>query len=549
MTAVDAQAVVFLLDTSESMNESDPPKAAPDSVAVMAAALNPADSVGIICFNTESAVVRPLAPLGTEPPVLTDINYAGYTNTGAAASDALAMLEECPDKERRIVIVTDGEIMLPGADATLHSSQQFAADMERAAQSGIPVHILSLANGPSDRDYKLYAGYATWDTVPSDELILKSRELALQQFKPCSLEIPVAKETDTTGRILELKGANPLPGAQQITARITAANPGTITVNGTVSAPARSHIIDLDGTKTKWSIKADFPPDTRIKTDIRAKIDGRITGEAQKSRFSSAVDVLITPVRNAATEESFLDSPVFEGKTVRLKLNGEECTGTVANGSIKVQLPHAQGDSIRAEDIRFEDLGFSFTGENAAVIPIHRPGFLSLLLTLLGVGIIGWLYRSLRRKKEEPAQIVTAPPTAPRPTETKTTEKLIPPVSRPAADHYDGKLDIYVTAAPIDEDIPPLEYNLFRAGGKPITLADIMDGTGLKIKFPGAENIIFSPGKRSLDVDNRSDATLTKRGNIILKGRKTDLSYDERIHIAFADEKSEMIVIYKSLKP
>jgi len=42
---------------------------------------------------------------------------------------------------------------------------------------------------------------------------------------------------------------------------------------------------------------------------------------------------------------------------------------------------------------------------------------------------------------------------------------------------------------------------------------------------------------------------MMKRNNIIIKGAQTNMYYDDSIHIAFADEKTALLMMYKSLKP
>lgn len=543
------QSTVFLLDTSLSMNDSDPQKIAPDSLAAMTSVLRASDNVSIITFNTDVSVVRPLEPVGADVYNPIDVNYEGYTNTGAAMAEALAMLESSKDKERCAVLITDGEIMMPGAAATLHSSQQFAASMEQAAQAGIPVHIISLVNGPDDRDYKLYAGYANWQTIPIDKLLLTARDLPLQKLNICAMEITYDKVTDNTGRITELKIINPLPGAKKITARLVATLPGTVAGN----YPARVQTLAMTPNYTEWILPTDYPPGTEIKCDLVPEVEGKLIGEAQASRWGDALEVRLNLVTAEGEHKSLLSSEFFEGKSLRLTLDDQECTGTIKNGVITVQLPKFTGERIWAENLRFEDLGVRFIGENAVLLNVERPGFLSWILAALGIGTIGVLYRRLKGKQESaPPVIVTSDEKIKPPAPVAIVAKDKPAFTILKSDdlHYTGRLDIYVTATPDDEDIAPLEYNLFRrAGGKQITLAEIMRGTGVRQNFVGAENILFSPARQGLLLKNNSDATITKRGNIILQGKGTELSYDERIHIAFADEKSEMIVIYKSLKP
>ena len=56
-----AKDVVFLLDASQSMQDTDKDRAAPGAIRAMAAALADSDRVGVVVFSTDSYVLRPLA--------------------------------------------------------------------------------------------------------------------------------------------------------------------------------------------------------------------------------------------------------------------------------------------------------------------------------------------------------------------------------------------------------------------------------------------------------------------------------------------------------
>ena len=128
----------------------------------------------------------------------------------------------------------------------------------------------------------------------------------------------------------------------------------------------------------------------------------------------------------------------------------------------------------------------------------------------------------------------------------------IEPVQNPKASKisYNGKLLIYVTKTPDDEDISPREFNLFRLfNAKPISLAEILSGCNLEIDFSGAEDIIINPMPRGIFIKNDSDCTVTKRHDILLKGSRTDLYYGDSVYITSSNEEIELTLIYKSLKP
>lgn len=565
---------MFLMDTSQSMNDSDAIRMVPDAIRAMVASLEPSDRAGILTYGTWTTPVRSLA--GVQPgqlPDLSGVAYQGYTNTGDAMVQALAALEKSNGKQRSVVLVTDGEIMMPDSEGTLQSSQQFAECMERASREGIPVYILTIKNGPDDWEYKLYGGYAKGETVPVEQIVMKSWELMRDELHTCGMELEAEKKTDASGRISSLAAKVPIPGAARLQATVISSKPGRAAFGGQLPQKAeRVQSQQLSAVQgDTLDLQADYPPDTDLKLVVVPTVDGVLKAEADSSRTGGGVTVRITPTGGGTDGASLLSDAFFHGKAVHLTLNGQETEGTVRDGVICAVLPKTDSNEILVEDVRFEELGFHFLGANMARTSLTKPGILPWILAGLGIAVLGFLLWLHKRKKEKPgekraSEIDFVPPPVP-PAEEKPApppvietvakkpepeEKIEPEPARKRQEtnHYRGKLAFYVTVTPDGSDIQPMDYNLFRrSNGQEISLADLLKGCGVELRFPGAEDIIVGPLRHGVYLENKSDCTITKRGEILLKGRQVELYYDEKVHIAFSDEKSELIMIYKSLKP
>ena len=564
---------MFLMDTSQSMNDSDAIRTVPDAIRAMMASLEPSDRAGIFTYSTWTTPVLPLT--GVQPgqlPDLSGVAYQGYTNTGDAMTQALVALEKGNGKQRRVVLVTDGEIMMPDSEGTLRSSQQFAECMERASREGIPVYILTIKNGPDDWEYKLYGGYAKGETVSVGQIVMKSWELMRDELHTCGMELEIEKKMDASGKISSLTAKVPVPGAARLQVTVISSKPGRVAFGGQLpQKPERVQSQQLSAVQgDTLNLQADYPADTELKLVVVPAVDGVLKAEADPSRLDRGVTVRITPTVSETDGTSLLSDESFQGKTVHLTLNGQETEGTVQDGVICAILPETDSNEILVEDIRFEELGFHFFGTNMARTSVPRRGILPWLLAGLGLALLGFLLWLHKRKQEEQGEKVSAINPVPTPVPPVKEKPAPPPVIGTAAEkpepeekiepepmqeeketnHYRGKLAFYVTATPDGSDIPPMDYNLFRrSNGQEISLEELLKGCGVKLRFPGAGDIIVGPLRHGVYLQNKSDCTITKRGEILLKGRQVDLYYDEKVHIAFSDEKSELIMIYKSLKP
>ncbi|MBR3623718.1 MAG: VWA domain-containing protein [Selenomonadaceae bacterium] len=332
---------VFLLDKSYSMNDSDPQKKAIVAIKSMLGFLKEEDKAAVYAFGTDVEELYPLSFVKSQPN-FSEINYAGYTNTGEAAKRALAVLKNESDPKRNVVIITDGEIMLPSKEGTLISAQEFAAAMEGFSREKIPVYIFTLPMEKEEDYYSIYSGYAKSIPVTEETLLAKAEEFMQSEVKE-----PEPKPVSYTEKI-----------------------------------------------KDEWETE-------------------------------------------------------------------------------KKLLPYVLG-----------------------------------AIVLLVLAILSW--RKLR----------------------DFTNAL-----------YSGKLIVRVD----EDESKPYVYDLLRHGGERLTLHKILRDLGIFANFEGSEKLVFSPSKSGVYLLNDSNATVTRKGEILLKGETFEVLSNERIHIAF--EEREVDLIYKTLKP
>lgn len=161
----------------------------------------------------------------------------------------------------------------------------------------------------------------------------------------------------------------------------------------------------------------------------------------------------------------------------------------------------------------------------------------SLILLALASALILWLASRRRR-----ARVIVLPGTGSHPA---------PSAEGGSRYGYTGRLNLYITNTLSGRDVPPLTYNLFRIpGGKKLSLQEILDGCEVDEPFEGAGRIFFQPAAgRCLLLTNESDCTLMQNREILMKGRSYQISLNSKVDITFEDERSEMALQYRDVKP
>lgn len=536
--------VVFLLDVSNSMNTTDPSGLAPDSIEEIVSALPSNYTTGFIAYGNGLQVVENLN-IEREPikGAIRGVQYTGYTNAGAGLEKAIQLFSK-DSGPKSIVLISDGEIMMENETATKESLGKFIQARREAANRGIRIYTIAVGDINSMPTANIYSAdssqaknftIAAADQLPEimkkvlyEDFGVQKNSVSSGEFQSGSLKIKIpvehvsyidrAKVLITTDRLMENVAAN--YNAQ----------------HGEISIGKRFALVDVTRPQiNEMEIRLGSSVGSTIRADlimeIKAKIEVEVKPSIAASEDSSLnVDISLIPVGVEDENQHFLDDTYFEGKSIRVNADGEEITAKVSKGAINFPLSAQNTRNVQLI-VHFEDLGINVIAPEKIFVQVNRPEGYGKYLMMISIAIaaIGLFIWYKNRK-----------PTLPVP----------PPL---AVSRYDfaGKLQIYISKSPDDSDIAPQIYNLSRRYTKEeISLGSILEQCGIKLSFPGEYKIWFSPGaSKALVVTNKSDCTILKNRDLLIKDHSCLLYFEERLHITFEDESSEMILYYKNVKP
>ena len=511
----ECREFVFVANTGKSMENSDPFHKVADGITWAVANLNEDDEAGIITFGDTVKIERPLSKINTIQNKALNFKYEGSSTSGAALLSAVDMLTPKFNTERIIIFIGNDENFANAAD------KNFQAALDQAKWNNISVYVINLRYNGEHNNYK---SYTKEFPIPHNYLMTTLRTIFHNDFKTPYLNLFEDRLSSN-----KLQVILPVPSAQNIKLQLISDNAGTSKLNNAESISGSFvNVFEFKNFNTKQiEIETDYPPNTALTLDAVFKISGSLKIES----FSNSIK--ITPID--IHSRNIFEDEFFNGKHIRLKINGKIFSARILNGSITVNLEN-EGRNISLQKVFFEDAGIIFTGNDTAEIVLPQNNFLPYVLALLAILLI--LFLAWRKKKWLAAPIKKIP----------SQEKIIP-VEEPKTFSYNGKLMVYVTKAPNDEEFSPREFNLFRLNVAQITLTEILKGCGIEEKFNGAEKIIITPGKNSIFITNNSNCTVIKQNNFIENGRPVEMYYNNSISIVTENEKFELTLIYKTLKP
>lgn len=161
ITANNHIDAVLVIDTSNSMNGSDPKKIAVDGVKLFVDMLESSGSrVGVIGFNdkvTFKTGLKEINSFNDKQNLIDDIgkiNYIGYTDIGLALKEAEKMLYSQTDKGNKpmIILFTDGYIETRGS-RTVEQSTNEVNEVLLGAKNNYPIYTIGLnKSGRVDKD-------------------------------------------------------------------------------------------------------------------------------------------------------------------------------------------------------------------------------------------------------------------------------------------------------------------------------------------------------------------------------------------------------------
>ena len=512
------------------MRDSDAIRAAPDSILMLMTMMDPSDRYGVIGFGTEAVPLQPLAHFAElRPQAMLEAPYTGYTNTGAALNLAMDWLEPARGSAKLIVILTDGEIMLPVQDQTLRAVQQFYWGIERASQARIPIYIYRIKSDELAPEYHINSGYMETVSGTSEELLENLWQWKfVKDMQPTIINIPLEKQDGLNTVKL------PLAKADRVRYVLRSSAPGNAWFGNERTGPVlkgnRVKIFEFQNVEGPMELRLDYPAGTELSLDALVEAGGRLKAEAEDRLMRPGIEVKITPLLEDSDSKLLADS-WFNGKMVQVTIDGEAQEGTVQDGTILLQTNGGSKDRIQIEHIAFEDLDFVFTGEQQISIEVRHHNQLAVLFMFCGIALILGLLLLIRHKREGRRK--------------RRKVDLIPPDAGIA---FRGRLSIYVMHTADERDIPPVDYPLQRRyTGKGVALDEILQSSGIQIDLPDADKIILGPFNRGIYVLNYSDYKVTKRHEVIASEGRAELFFGESIYIASQDGNTEILLMYKKM--
>ena len=540
--AVKKHEVVFLLDVSHSMNMTDAEKLAPDCLEEILYTLPSNYTVGLVTYGSDVQAEKPV-DAGREQvgAALRQVSYTGYTNAGAGLERALGLFQDSA-ADKTVILLSDGEIMLDNPAATQVSGEQFNRAMQAAAQRGIRVLTVAVGDPGNVPQANIYAVASRqgllFQAGDAAQLGGIAKKILYEVFGIAKTAVSSGDlKTDTLNVRLPLARSDSISEVKLLlTSTVPLDNIGAsyTAQGGEISNGKRFAAVRLLQPQSETvEIRFGAAGDGHIQADLIMEMNASVhtevnyTGLGQTGQEMAGVRLI--PVSTANPSLQLLNDPYFEGKPVRVTADGQEVAALVEKGAVRFLLPADSARSV-AVKVRYEDLGVNLIAPDKTYVEISRPAgygkMLAVMIVLvMAIAALAWW----RRRTPEPA---------PQP----------PPAS---CYEYAGKLKIYVTKAPDDSDVAPMEYNLYRHFRKEeISLGAVLENCGLPFSLAGAYKIFFSPGaNKALVLTNKSDCTVLKNRDLLVKDHSCLVYFHERIHITFEDERSELILEYKNVKP
>lgn len=515
-----ARAVVFVINSSQSMNIADPFHAVPESVIWSAENLADGDEVAIITFGENPAVVRPLSKLENAPVKDLQINYdAAETNASAALLHAVDILSKKFNTEKAIIFFNDGENLLDESTHNRHFVENFNAGLRQAKEFDTSVYIFSLRADDTPQNYHSYSG-AKEIPVNYLDLMTAVRTLIHNDFRTPHIQLSTSNLSEGI-----LIFENPIESPDHLKISLLSSSPGTAALKNIQPYYAVNKnfvkIFALNYPATnKFALDTKFPQGNGVTLDVITEVRGKILADITTQLFEEKF-LEITPVYVDKSNKKILGAEFFENKPVTLRINDENITGIISGGIIKVALAD-DAEEISLQKINFEDLGVIFIGDDTAQISVPSNNFGACLAAFAAIMTILALSWRLQRKNHAYASVLSH------------------------EFSYRGKLVIFVTDIQTGENFEPREFNLFRLNVAQISLAEILKGCHIDEDFQGVDGILIKPAESGILLENNSNCTFTKKSELIENGARIEFYYDDALEIV--TENFKIVLTYKKIK-
>lgn len=566
-----AAEIVFLLDTSVSMNQQDKERAAIEAIRQMSYSLPSDYQVGLVAYHTGIQTTIPLtSDMKSLDKALENIEYTGYTNAGEGLDEAVKLFSNDTDTQKHIIMISDGEIDMPESDKKELSRTMYVDAANRAKDQNIRISIVAIGSEMDARmnifdGAQITGGAIYWEgqsgTVPqimeriiSDQFSFPRKELGITDAGGGCIyaELP----TDAERVKVMITSSTEL---REVSADYTASQGNTtvgrnfavVDMKRPSSETALIHFQTEDMTGIKATLLTEYTARPQIGITYRIE---EVPGTEQERKkhvppvYEHYADITIQLVDSAGDGKNLWEKDNWEGKEISYLLNKTQFMGVIEQGQIQVCVPADKIETIEVsltivdtKDVWYIEQPVTkeiekYPDPEPEPVPDYRPLWAVLILLAAAIVVIVFLW--VKKKNTTVIYMAASPKEAEKKLETKNCS-------------YTGRFSMYVVRTKEGKDIPPQTYPLFGRPSGRLTLDKILSSCGIKFGKIGAEDIIFYPGPdHSIILMDQSEGCTVMRGSEIMKkGMGYPVFYHEKITITFEDGQTEMEIHYKNLKP
>lgn len=544
--------IVIVLDCSQSMKDIDENYEIPDLIKGIISVVPKNYEIGIVAYNNEICFSLPLGCQRDEAEQeLAKISYGNYGNAGSGLAEAVELFKN-EQAEKRILMISDGEILMKTEEQTEESSELFEQSVEKAKNDGISIDILALGQRIGEGKTIYSAAESTsgqlYELTDSGELAefiekylidnqkIKERNIGTLDGIGGELSVTLPDCLMDKAKIILLgkqenenitvnckassievfKGKNYTvveickPESEEV--KIQMSSEGTMEINAYLTA-------EYNFTLTA---EHDYVPETGI-TSIYLSLqnpEGRnlLEGHMNDSRLKVYLDE-VEKEYEVIEGKIFLEESIEEDTVISLKVIPDELYGNYYGiGEIEEQI-------------------------EIPIIEEPKPQidwFFWSVIVLFVIALLLILIYSRKKSRKMPVK-----------RRVIDESRTLPNESRLQKNDFYGKVQVYVIHNREGIDYPPESINLFaRCNREVITLEWILDACNLPLNLKGADRVVIRPGTdKSLIIKNSGRVTVMKGRELLEKGHSYHLYYHEKVTFIFDQEDTEIEVHYRDLKP
>ena len=563
------KSIIFLLDTSGSMKTNDPDRLAIDSIAQLIYTLPTDYKVGLVAYSSEMTVKTEFVDNSRRSEIMRaaeGLDYNGYSNAGVGLQCAVDFLKEDSAREKYIILLSDGEILMNNDVVTKESLQNYKNAIQQAKEEDITIHVIGLGEEMEDMGNEIFAAASqtggssyhtsqainiqtTLDSILDDDLQIKQSTVAIVDangnMETVSVEVPYMYADKlrvlltSDAEIQNLKTNFQADSARQIS--------GTRYSFIEIDKPTNTKLEMSFAGAAGSQVRINVIPEYHVVPVVEVQYQDDFPQEQNALHFKRNAQIHYMFFSADNEEIRLWSTDYFNHNKIPVTI-GTEIRELALNGG-KLESEQEVKNSY-AYEVQFDysKLPFNVIGMDTVLVELEGPPQISveepkeeenpyifMVLIAIGLFVIIMVFVLLIIKMSKPKPV-------PQPLEDRP---------EPGKYGYIGKLNIYITRTQSGYDIPPLSYNLFRLPtGRVLSMQEVLNDCNVDEKFQGAESIYFKAGaNKSLILTNNSDCTIMKNREILMKKKSYQLLLEAKVDITFEDEISELTFQYKDLKP